>query len=773
MSNGTDVDKMTPEEKLAYLHAYVDDMITENEVSDPQLSAGLKTLKEQLDKPEKGVDTAKAIDTLAKNLPNVSKGIIAAKDAFQKGDNISGAAAIMDICAAFAPIIGAFTATGGPAGMLVGAVFSVIGQIIALFQPAKPSDVDKIKTILLSIEAEGIKEKADANLVSIRLAAQGMRDQAKITSEALKQFNFVQVVPVLAEAVTGLMNFYLGGSKAQIGMMTSTFTHNDALNFIGELKKEKMNIADFKLIDGPTVLQHWGVASWLQNTDRQDQNEWAEIFGTFCQAYADLLNGYVTLISFANGTDMQTAFAVVHPSNKKHWTYDGAEDDRKGIEKALSNLNVNASKHLDDLVRCNETMSAILAKLTPVARKRGMFVVRNSWDILPTSGPKAFKQGNWQGSLWASCSRFLITPPNEGLTTAKAQYHFWCLDTRGPSIGHERIDSESRTIVSGTNGYLGPADKVADIYVLPSPDDANANYIYCAHEEGAPAPHVGYLELFATDGKQSFAKISWAPPVKAKLFQVRAVTPPAGTLPDDPDKDALPDIVRGGKNHYNSIIYGALRSSPEIYVGPANRGCYVPSPWGTYAGVAVDPYYLWVFGTGGFACATHASVMKCIKDKEKNPSATPRWLMGPSLDYLLYDGNQYPGNREEKDGTIPPHPGLVDFCPADDGTLFISLTTRKIDRQLRTDFSGDHYYYRAIDGNSVYAAVYSTDFAAEAVRVAPYESNVSASTPWQKLPQTNDIRELQKIGIFCWSLLEGLKRACKPEAWKQKLRASA
>ncbi len=64
----------------------------------------------------------------------------------------------MNICAAVAPIIGAFSATGGPPGMLVGAIFSVIGQIIALFQPAQESDVDKIKAFLLSYRgAEGIE----------------------------------------------------------------------------------------------------------------------------------------------------------------------------------------------------------------------------------------------------------------------------------------------------------------------------------------------------------------------------------------------------------------------------------------------------------------------------------------------------------------------------------------------------------------------------------------------------------------------------------------
>ncbi len=79
MSNGNDVDKMTPAQKLTYVQLYLEDMIAQNAISDPQLSAGLAVLKEQLSEPQPKVDVNKAVDTLAKNLPNVSKGIIAAK----------------------------------------------------------------------------------------------------------------------------------------------------------------------------------------------------------------------------------------------------------------------------------------------------------------------------------------------------------------------------------------------------------------------------------------------------------------------------------------------------------------------------------------------------------------------------------------------------------------------------------------------------------------------------------------------------------------------
>ena len=94
-------------------------------------------------------------------------------------------------------------------------------------------------------------------------------------------------------------------------MAAKYFNHQDALNFEATLQKEKITIADFKIIDGPTVLQHWGVASWLQKEDRQDQDEWPEVLGMFCQAWADLLTAYISLIAFANGADMELAFSYV------------------------------------------------------------------------------------------------------------------------------------------------------------------------------------------------------------------------------------------------------------------------------------------------------------------------------------------------------------------------------------------------------------------------------------------------------------------------------
>jgi hypothetical protein len=93
-------------------------------------------------------------DSIAKGLPVITKGVTSAISAFSKGDNITGSAAIMDICAAAAPIMSAIFGAAGPEGMLVGALFSVVGQILAFFGPKQPSVVDQIKELLQALNTE-------------------------------------------------------------------------------------------------------------------------------------------------------------------------------------------------------------------------------------------------------------------------------------------------------------------------------------------------------------------------------------------------------------------------------------------------------------------------------------------------------------------------------------------------------------------------------------------------------------------------------------------
>src|SRR5262249_35494583 len=69
-------------------------------------------------------------------------------------DNISGAAAVMDICASIIPLSALAGAEGAAVGMLVGSIFSFVGQILAFFAPKQPSLKDQIKEMLDHAQSE-------------------------------------------------------------------------------------------------------------------------------------------------------------------------------------------------------------------------------------------------------------------------------------------------------------------------------------------------------------------------------------------------------------------------------------------------------------------------------------------------------------------------------------------------------------------------------------------------------------------------------------------
>ena len=173
----------------------------------------------------------------------------------------------------------------------------------------------------------------------------------------------------------------------------------------------------------------------------------------------------------------------------------------------------------------------------------------------------------------------------------------------------------------------------------------------------------------------------------------------------------------------------------------------MPSPWSTYSGVEVDPYYLWVFGPTGFACATHASVIKCLQKKIPKPS----WIEFHPNDILGDQSNDGGGNMWLVDGYEirggrPPLKGLISLSPCTDGTLFISLYNRTV-TQTNTE---DHWLFRAFDDLHFYGALYSVDPKAKTIHVEP----------WEKYDQ-GLATQVQKMPIPCWALLENLKADLK------------
>ena len=103
---------------------------------------------------------------------------MAASDAFRKGDYISGSAALMDICASIIPVFASLASAGGPAGALVGALFSVVGQILSYFAPKQPSVTDKIKEMLDHVQSENEIERITAFGSSVAVYTDGLNRKA-------------------------------------------------------------------------------------------------------------------------------------------------------------------------------------------------------------------------------------------------------------------------------------------------------------------------------------------------------------------------------------------------------------------------------------------------------------------------------------------------------------------------------------------------------------------------------------------------------------------
>lgn len=709
------MDDLSPDAWLAYKEE-IDGLKTQYQAAlDVQKDAGAS--KEQK-------EYAKNLcASIAKGVPDMTKAAISAAAAFRKGDPITGSAEVMNICAAVAPILGSLLsagallgAAGGPVGMLAGALFSVIGQILMLFGPKTESMYDKIENLLNRLEE-------DKELQHIKSAHDDVLNYARSLRAAAAEL-----------APTPLASPILNATDA-----------NTLLIAIGTFNKI---IADFKPIDGNTMTHFWDVMEWLKRTDRQGLDKWPEVLGVWCKSYTDLVTSTLTIALVGHSSAvLKRAEEVVAANDKVALT----EVEKESVRKALRDLQEYANARRIEFAACNTTALTFLRAIAPVAQDRGLFFILTGGEVFAGTGKAVIGQDQWN-HFFGYTRRMTVTTSKEDIVAGSLnpQYHFWNLGSQHyrpvpagtiDDMYHARLDCRkladpSGAAALGATVLHGSASEFSDICALPSPESKTGSYVYFADGEGRP-PGV---QLYKTDENNKFERVNWAPATKSPLLKLRAITPPPLTLTDDPDKDAMPPLLVGGVDHNNSILYGALQSSADIYVDQSNVRCYVRSPWEAYSGIAVDPYFLWVFGTSGFACATHASVLKSI---QSNGATPPRWLNGPSLDSLLYDGNQYPGNRDEREGSIPPHPGLADLSPCEDGTLFISLTTRKV---IKDTVAYDRNYFTKEDKSALYTAAYHIDFKAQAIVVKP----------WTRFAGGAGAVQVQKLPIPCWKVFDSL-----------------
>jgi hypothetical protein len=240
--------------------------------------------------------------------------------------------------------------------------------------------------------------------------------------------------------------------------------------------------------------------------------------------------------------------------------------------------------------------------------------------------------------------------------------------------------------------------------------------------------------------------------VKQNLASIRVVRSPI-SLPEDPDGPKIPGILKD----VDSITYAGLKSSTEIYVDAKGTEGYVPGPtgWGHYTGIGVDQNYLWVYAWSGPACATHASVLKCMAERLSGNMTTPRWIQNqiPQAVEHVYEGHgDVPKGKTRYAHQMgfsadPPAPkGLVDFSPCDDGSLFAAVYKRSAEKQWALA-PGD--YWAGMDTLGLYTGVHQVDL-----------KKGSMDVTWSVISDNTGVR-LQKLPLYCWPLFANLMAQCK------------
>lgn len=650
-------------------------------------------------------------DAINKNLPNFTKAVLSAASAFKSGDYISGSAALMDICASGAQMIGSLSAAAGPYGAVFGAVFTMVGQLLTYFGPKQPSLKAQIIEAIRGLDAEKMLQDTEADGDWVFEYANAIYDVKTSLPKNLKK-------PIVTKADLRSFRRSLGGDLIKI-------------------KQAYDNVSK--------KYGKWNTARWLKNEKNQELEKWPEVLGVFCRVYSDSLLSNMALASIV---DLKVVDQRLDDVSSRNPDYQDNKHDFEEIDNLLNELAtiVEALPGLWD--SGNVLMRQFLKDIRPAAQGRGLFVHLGTDKYLyAATGRNAIQSDSWKIlsiGYGGRGHRFSITVPKEERGSLNPQYDIFFAEHW---LGSKSGDVERGWVKPSPVGISGQgaisSEKFSDVWALPAPKDQKprdegASFVYAAHDGGTS----GYVKLFELDAKNKLTDGNWCPATKSGVVNVRAVTHPPATLPDDPDKDGMPSgsLLLGGVDHYNSIIYGALRSSSEIYVDQSNTRCYVPSPWETYSGIDIDPYYLWVFRPQGVACATHVSVISCILGKRK----TPRWMEHSPSDVLGDQSTQGAGNfwlvNNQETKPRPPLKGVISLSPCKDGTIYASIYNRTVSKWT----VGDHLLFEAKDTLGSYTTRYSIDLKAGRLNV----------DPWTKCGGV--ALQVQKMAIPCWSLFESL-----------------
>jgi hypothetical protein len=708
------------------------------------------TWQGKIDDVKRGYDEARAIekdekrtaeerkrakdvgDAIAKAAPAITKSVISAIDAFSKGDAINGSADILDICASLAPLIGAFLSAAGPEGAVVGAVFSIVAQILRCFGAKGESDVAKLEKFLEEL-------KAQTELESIRAVHDA----------------------VLTYATTLLQQ----AASLQTLLAKPLRNHEDYKAFFLGLEESKIVLSDTNPHSSVAMFTQWEVLEYLANSANQDVALWPTVLGIYCKTYSDLVTSTMTITAMANTDDMRARLQDVDPDI----TSNLSPQDRRDLEKKMLRIQAYAAARKVEYESCNARVLETLKKLTGAAQRWGLYAhVGTTHGLYVTSGPKKVKDGGWTGLsdanyyhrliIYADAAATIHTGQASSQFNFKPDYHCFVLKSTSDKYpgSHHWVDhmwvNASTMAVNKSRNVLDNFDPpFADVCAVAETDKKLTVFAGI----GAPRNSVIGWSLNAKDGYNT-AKLeseNWWPPTKAPVTTIRVVVGPVSSI-DDPDVEAIPPGWR------TEILYASMHGTTDIYVNTNNQGHYIPVPagWGEYTGIAVDQTYLWLYHTLGFAVVSHASVLSYLHGDRP----APRWMLYPSLPSdllgdrtlppnakpMYYYGNKHDMEYGKEVGALPALLGLVSLSPCEDGTILAAVVHRTIVAVTPVVIprGKPSHYWNVFDEWTIQTAPYEVDVAQGTLSIDPQS--------WTKI--RGEALHVQKLPMPGWALFKNL-----------------
>ncbi|MGU3782311.1 hypothetical protein [Burkholderia metallica] len=448
-------------------------------------------------------------DSIAKNLPALVNGIYAADKAFKKGDYVSGSAALMSICASVLPILTAATATSGPVGVFIGALLSVVAQILSFFAPQQPSLESKIQKMLDQL-------KTDEEIASIKGFGHGVSSYASSLSSKCNGEHKWEAAVALPGKVSLTRN-----SKDVVGTDTNFSTTTEigqwltfdcdtpprpykiekidsdtSLTLATEytetsrsgstckyhlrktVKKSINEILDMPLtnedeadaflmalkglgwglgrdqekLDTP-IFSNWKVAGYLEKESNQSKDGWPEVLGLWCQTYIQLLTANTMLCCVPSRRKLEAVLAATKESNK---TSPLSDRVRARCHDAVLDLGaiVNAFPESWDADR--KEMLRIVTAVRPVARERGLYVHVGHWMedlvlyVARGNGKAAPLAWDYKRNTGWLVSLSIHTPKTQ-VDSFTPKYELLAVEKYPSRVSHFLLDS-----VSGNLSDTGP-----------------------------------------------------------------------------------------------------------------------------------------------------------------------------------------------------------------------------------------------------------------------------------------------------------------------------